>query len=176
MIRHRHRHQAARTQGGAVLIVSLILLTIMTLLGLALLRSTLMEERMGAGTYDRGLAFQAAEAGLREGEEIARTKPVFPTAGNPCSGGLCPTPVAGDPDRWTDATFAGWRTATASVGTLGITPEYFLEMMGPAPNWPGCDQEIPVQLSCLTPRYRITARSSGADRAAVILQSNFAAL
>ena len=53
---------------GAALIVVLILLLVMTLLGLASLRGTLMEERMSANMYDRSIGFQAAEAALREAE------------------------------------------------------------------------------------------------------------
>jgi type IV pilus assembly protein PilX len=164
-----------QSQRGAVLIISLILLAIMTLLGLALLRGTLLGERMGAGMYDRGLGFQAAEAGLREAETFVQTKPTFPTSGCVVATGLCATPVAGAVDRWKDASFAGWKTAAANVGTLGIKPQYFVENMGPAPNWVGCDQEVPMQANCLTPRYRITSRSSASNRAAVILQSNYAA-
>ena len=62
---------AARQQRGVALIVVLILLLIMTLLGLASLRGTLMEERMTSSLYDRSLSFQAAEAALRQGEELA---------------------------------------------------------------------------------------------------------
>ena len=45
--------------------------------------------------------------------------------------------------------------------------------MGDAPNWPGCDRELPVNPTCLSPRFRVTARSATtADRAQVLLQSN----
>jgi type IV pilus assembly protein PilX len=165
------------TQRGVALMVVLVMLLIMTLLGLASLRGGLLQDRMTSGEYDRSLGFQAAEGALREAE--ARLKAggyTFPASG--CSSGLCAKPdptVVGFKDRWLDSSFAGWNNATLSVGTLGITPQYFIELMGPAPNWAGCDQLVPMQANCLTPRYRITARSTGSDRAAVILQSNFAA-
>ena len=57
-----------RRQSGVALIVVLILLMVMTLLGLASLRGTLMEERMSANLFDRSLAFQAAESALREAD------------------------------------------------------------------------------------------------------------
>jgi len=47
--------------------------------------------------------------------------------------------------------------------------------MGRAPNWPGCDREIPQQATCMSPRYRVTASSTGIERAQVILQTNYAA-
>ena len=60
-----------RAQRGVALAVVLILLLVMMLLGLASLRGTLMEERMSANQLDRSLSFQAAEAALRKGEEVA---------------------------------------------------------------------------------------------------------
>ena len=53
-----------RRQQGASLVVVLILLLVMTLLGLAVLRSALLEERMTANLLDRSWSFQAAEAAL----------------------------------------------------------------------------------------------------------------
>ncbi|WP_372015311.1 pilus assembly PilX family protein [Pseudoxanthomonas sp. 10H] len=61
-----------RLQRGASLVVVLVLLLVMTLLGLAVLRGTLLEERMSANMYDRSLAFQQAESALREAEEKVR--------------------------------------------------------------------------------------------------------
>lgn len=61
-------------QKGAALIIVLLLLLVMTLLGLASLRSTLLEERMAGALYDRGLAFQAAESALRAGEAFVNTQ------------------------------------------------------------------------------------------------------
>jgi len=60
------------SQRGASLVIVLILLLVMTLLGLAVLRGTLLEERMSANMYDRSLAFQQAESALREAEEKVR--------------------------------------------------------------------------------------------------------
>src|SRR3546814_2367413 len=55
-------------QRGASLIVVLILLLVVTLLGLAALRTTILQERMSANLFDRSLSFQAAETALREGQ------------------------------------------------------------------------------------------------------------
>ena len=60
------------------------------------------------------------------------------------------------------------------VGDIAIQPQYFIEYMGEAPSWPRCDSELPQHPSCLKPRYRVTARSTAADRAQVVLQSNLA--
>ena len=166
-----HPRMSAR-QSGASLIVVLILLLVMTLLGLAVLGNTLLEERMSANMFDRSLGFQAAETALREGEALAATAPTAPGAG--CSAGVCATPVATDPDRWLSATFTGWRNATTSLATTPAPPpaSFIVEFMGDAPTWPGCDRQIPVPGLCMAPRFRVSARSTAPDRAEVILQSN----
>lgn len=159
-------------QRGASLIVVLLLLLIMTLLGLGVLRGVLLEERMSANMLDRGLGFQAAEAALREGEALAATEPTVPGSG--CNGdGVCATPAAGDTDRWLDDGFTGWREAQAELGDLAVTPKFIIEYMGEAPTWTGCDRKIPVDDLCMRPRYRITAISADADRAQVLLQTNY---
>ena len=162
----------AQSQRGVSLVIVLILLLIMTLLGLAVLRSTLLEERMTANLYDRSLSFQAAEAALREAEEIAATVPAAPSSG--CdSDGVCATPAAGEADRWRDPAFSGWINASSEVNTRSTPTSFFIEYMGEAPTWPGCDRMSPVPAQCLSPTYRITARSAEANRAQVILQTNY---
>jgi type IV pilus assembly protein PilX len=167
--------------------VVLILLLVMTLLGLASLRGTLMEERMSANSFDRSLSFQAVEAALREGEaRIAATGragfPTPPEEGGPaagaCNGNLCTLPsaanVAGFVPRAQNHAGAYWANAAVAVGGLTATPQYFIEYIGVSPAWPMCDSEIPVHPSCLKPVYRITARSTAADRARVVLQTTYA--
>lgn len=170
---------AVSHQRGAALIVVLILLLMMTLLGLASLRGTILEERMSANMYDRSLAFQAAEAALRQAEaDLLKPgiRATVPTAANTCNAaGLCSTP---DPDgayveRVDRLAFAGWIDGT-KVSDLGGTPEYFVEYMGEAPSWALCDRQVPREPTCMRPRYRISARSQQDDRAKVVLQSNFA--
>lgn len=59
---------APRSQRGVSLVVSLIFLVILTLLGLTAMRVATMEERMSGNARDRNIAFQAAEAALRDAE------------------------------------------------------------------------------------------------------------
>lgn len=170
-------------QRGVALVVVLILLLIMTLLGLASLRGTLMEERMSANLYDRSLAFQSAEAAMREAEVrllLPATQQAFPVKLTvACSNGLCaePIPADGTLDRWLDPATA-WQTATVAVGTPdtpAIAPQYVIEEMAPVPATVGADRLFggTAGEKQLAARYRITARSSAADRAEVILQSSY---
>jgi type IV pilus assembly protein PilX len=55
-------------QKGAILVVSLLLLLVMTVLALTASQSTRMQERMAGNARDLDLAFQAGEAGLRGAE------------------------------------------------------------------------------------------------------------
>jgi type IV pilus assembly protein PilX len=59
---------SGRRQQGVVLVISLLMLLVLTLIGLAATRSTTLEERMTANQNDATVAFEAAEAALRDGE------------------------------------------------------------------------------------------------------------
>jgi type IV pilus assembly protein PilX len=87
-------------QSGATLIVSLIILAVITLLGLASMRSSNLELRMAASARDRAVAFQRAESALLTIERILAAAPYAPRSfdsnctGNQCftadcTGGLC---------------------------------------------------------------------------------------
>lgn len=183
---------APRRERGAVLIISLILLVLITLIGVASLRNVVLEAKMSSNYYDRSLAFQSAEAGLRAGEKIAKdqaeTTPkhsqalalTAPTDASQCivptcSGGLCSAPGLFCEGRWNlaDPDSKLWITATGVTlsAQAGSKPQYFVEFLGNA--FP-CDPSTPtVNATCA--RYRITARSqSGTGRAAVMLQSVYA--
>ena len=57
----------SRQQRGMALAISLVLLVVVTLVGLAGMRGTIFQERMAGGAYDRETGFQAAEAALMLG-------------------------------------------------------------------------------------------------------------
>lgn len=61
---------SSHRQRGAVLIVSMLLLLVVTVLALGASQSTRLQERMAGGQRNYDLAFQSAEAGLRAGERI----------------------------------------------------------------------------------------------------------
>ena len=61
----QHRIPTARHQGGISLVVVLVLLVAVSVLGIAVLRSSAMQERMSANLRDRNLAVQTTEAALR---------------------------------------------------------------------------------------------------------------
>lgn len=59
---------SATHQHGVALIVALMFLIVLTLLGLAAMRGTTLEERMAGSSRDYNTALQAAEATLRDAE------------------------------------------------------------------------------------------------------------
>jgi len=77
-----------RKQNGAVLIISLVLLLVMTLLGLTSMQSTSLEERMAGNERHANVAFQAAEAALRGAEDWLDGQNLQPTAKSDGSSGV----------------------------------------------------------------------------------------
>lgn len=61
-------HAKLSRQSGAVLMTALALLMVLTLLGVAAMENTIMEERMAGNFRDQQVGFEAAEAALRSGE------------------------------------------------------------------------------------------------------------
>lgn len=165
-------------QHGVSLLVVLVLLLIMTVLGLAVLRSTLMQERMSGNLLDRNLNLQAAEAALREGETLAAAQVAIPTTGSGCVNGVCETPNPASVARWLDTGFAGWRNAATNFGgTMASPPQFFIEYLGTSESWLECNLDPKYQAKeiCVRPMYRVIARSQAAGRASVTLQSTFVA-
>ncbi|WP_444906464.1 PilX N-terminal domain-containing pilus assembly protein [Microbulbifer sp. SSSA008] len=60
--------KSLQKQGGATLLVGLVILLLMTFIGLAAIRGSGMQELMAGNMRDRQLALQAAEAALRVAE------------------------------------------------------------------------------------------------------------
>lgn len=187
-MKYQTSFKMARYQAGVSLIIVLLLLLVITLLGLASLRGTLMEERMTASQADRGLSFQAAEQALRVAEVRAATHPPFPVSAG-CNDGLCPPPVSTDTDRWdVPATWTGTASTIVNLGNAAET-RYIIEWMrNPDParpdgRWPDNADECTVsgdvsseaQCNDWSQRYRVSVRSVEAGRSAVILQSSLVA-
>jgi type IV pilus assembly protein PilX len=151
----------SKRQRGVALIVALILLVVMTLVGLAGMRTVTLQEKMTASTFDRSLSFQAAESALREAEALVEAATVHPVPAaispSSCTTGPC----------WELTT--GWNTATLVVnGSISVTPEYLLEDLGPVGSCDSSGNDCHL--------YRITARIQNVtERSQVVLQSNYVA-
>jgi type IV pilus assembly protein PilX len=176
-----------RRQRGAILVVALIFLLVMTILILASIRGTVMQERMASNLFDRSLAFQAAEAALREGERFVRENAPKPTVAGCDASGNCSKPDPTGIPAWQTA--ANWENAhdaadghghSIDIGTLPVPPQFLVELL--ADNMPevnlcestSIDPDAPCFSGPEGLRYRITARSGEDGRAMVVLQSIYA--
>jgi type IV pilus assembly protein PilX len=175
-----------RTQRGVALAVSLILLVVAVMLGLAASRGTLLQERMSSNMYDRSLAFQRAESGLRAAEAaISASWKIADLSGVDCRpsvAGCTEMPA----NTFTD-TDAHWVEVGATYDVNDTvtpgTPQYTVELMntGSGTSDLGLDANADAaNYGAAYPPdnvayYRVTARSSkpadAADRSIVVLQT-----
>jgi type IV pilus assembly protein PilX len=85
-------------------------------------------------------------------------------------------PVVGAEDRWNDSGLL-WLSATALNDNSETGAQYLIEYVGDWPYPPECADvasKDKISVGCLSPTFRITARTvSDNGRAAVMLQSLF---
>lgn len=109
----------SREQKGAILVVSLILLVVLTLLGLSAMQNTSLEETMAGNLRSENVAFQAAEAGLRTGEAWLASRTSKPVADATGSAGVwlldAPDPTPTDAQPWWRERNAAWWASTATT-------------------------------------------------------------
>ncbi len=174
IMRHEPLKQSSgrrENQSGAALVMSLVLLLILTLIGIAALRNTAMQERMAGSLQDQNLAFQSAEAALREGE-AALDVAVLPEFNG-----------ANGWHAWTSTSKPRWEQSPSETGRGGainysgeyegvVAPQFFIEQL-PAvvvEETPGGSralgggealEEIDI--------YRVTARGFGRNPGTVVI-------
>lgn len=180
-----------RAQRGAVMVVALLLLFVMTVLALGASQATRMQERMAGNARDYDLAFQSAEAALRSAERLI-DNPSLTAPPALCSSGRCrvfelnvlPDDIAYRDASWWDANAWAYSTTNDWTETLGDSisdpdaglarrdPQFVIEEV----------EEVPDSLT-IPPTgpppsriyYRITAAAQGGtETAQVVLQSTFA--
>lgn len=159
-------------QSGAVLVVSLIMLLLLTIIGVTSMQTTSLEEKMAGNMRDRNLAFQAAESALAAAEASLNPPaalPAFVAAGTGGFYSATPTPDLSDSEIVKDSFWTTNPSANSTVASLGngiASPLYIIQTMGPT-DCPGA----PVGSGGCT-NYRITVRATGGStNTVVILQS-----
>lgn len=191
-----HPAHPRRTQRGAALIVALILLIVITLVGLAAVGTTILQNKMTANQYDRQIAFQSAEAAMRVATALIPNNPGLIARNCQTGGTICQA------NPFTDSTLPNGSIHTVTAGPAGASstsataftassasamqPQYVIESLG---NWTNPTQNVGfgntansrnygVQGAANTAiYYRITARScdpsssSCSNRAIVTLQA-----
>lgn len=145
------------SQAGSALIISLVFLLLLTIVGVASMQNSTLEERMTGNASDKNRAFQAAEAGLRAGEQALSD-----------SVGIAKTTVTEIPKNDTDcntlaASSAAWSIPLDSVSDTSTSTCYRVQYLHCATRGTGC-----VQI------YRVTAIGFGREPGTrVVLESTF---
>jgi len=174
-----------RAQTGAALIVSLLFLLILTVTGITAMLVSSLEERMSGNLRSRNLAFQAAEAALRQGESdlvgilssAAFASTSAATFG--CTGSVTYPCVllniSAASDSWNDTTRAV--SYSANFPNISVNPKYIIEVLTPrGVTRPGVifipgEPRTPSNSDCV---YRVTSRGTGSSSVAVaIVQSTY---
>jgi type IV pilus assembly protein PilX len=178
------RHRAG--QRGVALVVALILLVVITLVGLAAVRGTIMQQKMASNMYDRQIAFQNAEAAMRAAAASIPTSPGDIARNCQSASVVCLSNPFDDP--WIKANSGSIKTLSSAQYTAGSLatgqPQYVIENMG---NFQDASANTGFNQSANSHNYgvnggtitnvyyRVTARSGDpakvGDRAVVVLQA-----
>lgn len=187
-LNHNQLCIGSRQQRGISLLVVLILLIVMSVLGVAVLRSSAMQERMGANLRDRNDAMQAAEMGLR----VATNTVIGGTFNAMWNGSNTFTALRGSAtcagngycDRSDPAVAANWETAPlqptgwtqvngANSPSYGFIVEYLGRGIGESKDVIGvCSSTNAPEYMCKRPMFRVTSFGRGRGQAQVVLQAN----
>ena len=172
------RCPSGRGQRGAALIISLLMMLMITLLGIAMLRSLAVEARIAGNTGEKQHAFQAAQSALQYGEWWLTQGNA--SAGFACTGTLSATTVCTTAVAQGTLTAMPWSigstytptnvngaapmpvSTSGGAGTYFALPQLYIYYLGFAP-----DGE--------TRLYQVTAAGNGGNANAVaVVQSTFA--
>ena len=162
-------------QQGAVLVISLIILLVLTIIGIAGMRTTVLEGKMASNSFDQNTAFQAAEAALRDGEDTIGG--LVTTASFDGTNGRLGSSDS-DPD-WFDSTTWVSGSSIAYSGTLSdvkTQPRYIIKFIGQSANNTGSLKTVGygVHKTSTVNDFRVTARGTGkSDNSQVILQTYY---
>ena len=197
MMRASHHPLSLRGhQAGMSLFPALMFLLVLAVLGVSALNNSVMQEKMVSNSKDANLAFQSAEAGLRDGEaDIDKNKAAWtPTSfSSSCTAGLCtppstwPSPSSQDISKaidWTNSGLTrtyGGQTAAPVLPDVAAQPQYVIERIPPPPGLPatpGSSVGIGCGVSCPPPAagfaYRLTVLATGTrPETRVVLQSTY---
>lgn len=183
---HRISHRA--NQRGVALAVALILLVVVSLVGLAAVRGTILQQKMAGNLHDRQIAFQSAEAAMRAAAALVGANPGIVARNCQAASVVClanPFDDPGLPAGSIHNVDSGTTLGQFDAGSMAAAPpQYVVENMG---NWvdasssTGFNQSANAQnygaqgSSTTSVYYRITARSGDpavvGDRAVVVLQT-----
>lgn len=173
-----------RAEQGMVLVISLLMLLVVTVLGLAAISGTTLQNRMAANQYDRQLAFQAASSALKIATQKIVDDPGLVARNCQIDAVQCQANPFDDQNLDSADIHTVSTTDYTPSGALLGTPQYVIENMGqwinPTANT-GFNQTANSSQygaqgkSSTATYYRVTVRSADpkdvGDRAIVTLQA-----
>jgi type IV pilus assembly protein PilX len=150
-------------QRGAVLVVGLIFLVMLSLLGVAAHSVATQEERMSGNTRERIRSFEGAEASLRDCESLltgAGGLPAFDGTNGAYTAAAANTTQVYESVNWKNASSVRTLPTGAAVAGVALQPRCIVERVQ--------DIEVRPEVGTLRPRetltvYRITAVGYGAN-------------
>ena len=116
-----------KKQNGFTLIMSMILLLVLTMLGLAAAKTTRLEMAMAGNMRNSDMSFQAAEVGLTAAEafiEASHSKTEY----NDSSGLI--SNLSADPDYFDSTTWDNVRVADVSLPGVTAPPKFIIKYLG----------------------------------------------
>ncbi len=183
-----------RRQSGMSLFPALMFLLVLAVIGIGALSSTLMQEKMVSSTKDTNIAFQAAEAGLRDAEsDVTKNITGATVFTGACANGLCTPPADWTPPNsadistaidWTNAALTrayGLNTGAPALPDVAAQPLYVIERVSNIPSsgagqslGTGCGAPCAQNAGSGTNYYRLTVLATGIrPETRVILQSTY---
>jgi type IV pilus assembly protein PilX len=159
------KNKSFRKQSGAVLVVSLIMLLLLTLIGVAGTQVSGLEEKMANNSRDQNLSFQAAEAALRAAEEMVLSKDTTAEFLSSLESGLFSEneslPNYFDPDTWENE---GSFLFDSGIEEITTQPRYFIKYVKDSTptNIGSCSYGQGAKCGVIVSYFIVTARGTGA--------------
>ena len=160
-----------KNQSGAILIISLIMLLLLTLIGISGTQTSSLEEKMAGNMRDKNLAFQAAESALKIAENSLLPPALLPAFDDAGTGGFY-SATSTIPSQSALLLPSFWTTNPVAVSTVAglgnniAQPLYIIQESGVS----DCPGSGPGVNDCRN--YRIIVRATGGSvNSVVILQS-----
>ncbi len=168
------------SQQGAILLMCLIFLTVLTLMAVSGMDTSVTEERMASNMQDYNQAFEAAEVAMEQAEAWLGSQLDMPTANSAGTAEVW-TEDGPDPDTdtvswWMERDAAWWNANAETASGLAqvaqqpqyVIEEYYVSTDGQSLNQ-GTGEQPPTRIL-----HRITTRGIGSSGdAEVMLQSTY---
>lgn len=182
-IKKSKRFASLSSQNGAVLIVGLIMVLLITIIGLAAVRGSNMQEMMAGNMRDMNVSFQNAESGLRIGESQVNTAAL--TSAFNGSGEWMDLQLPGADNapvqEWKTADWtAGDNSIQTNISGLASQPRYVIEKIVSPIGKVAASEGSSIEVGSIVPEpefFRITSYGTGATATAeTVVQSTYKTL